>query len=33
MKEFNLVEVYRRLHPNSKTYTYETKNMKLGSPE
>ena len=28
MKEFNLVEVYRRLHPNSKTYTYETKNKK-----
>ena len=26
MKEFNLVGVYRRLHPNSKTYTYETKN-------
>ena len=24
MKELNLVEVYRRLHPNSKTYTYET---------
>ena len=31
MKELNLVEVYRRLHPNSKTYTYETKNKKLKS--
>ena len=31
MKEFNLVEVYRRLHPNSKTYTNETKNKKLKS--
>ena len=31
MKELNLVEVYRRLHPNSKTYTYETKNIKLKS--
>ena len=28
MKEFNLVEVCRRLHPNSKTYTYETKSKK-----
>ena len=31
MKELNLVKVYRRLHPNSKTYTYETKNRKLKS--
>ena len=31
MKELNLVEVYRRLCPNSKTYTYETKNKKLKS--
>ena len=31
LKELNLVEVYRRLHPNSKTYTYETKNKKLKS--
>jgi len=31
MKELNLVEVYRRLHSNSKTYTYETKNRKLKS--
>ena len=26
MKEFNSVEVYRSLHPDSKTYTCETKN-------
>jgi len=31
MKELNLVKVYRRLHPNSKTYTYETKNRNLKS--
>jgi len=31
MKELNLVEVYRTLHPNSKTYTYETKNRELKS--
>ena len=31
MKELNLVEVYRRLHSNTKTYTYETKNKKLKS--
>ena len=31
MKELNLVEVYRTLHPNSKTYPYETKNKKLKS--
>ena len=31
MKELNLVEVYRRLHPYSKTYTYETKNKELKS--
>ena len=31
MREFNLVEVYRSLHPNAKTYTYETKNKKRKS--
>lgn len=31
MKELNLAEVYRLLHPYSKTYTYETKNEKLKS--
>ena len=31
MKELSLVEVYRTLHPNSETYTYETKNEKLKS--
>ena len=31
MRELNLAEVYRSLHPNSKTYTYETKNKKLKS--
>ena len=31
MKELNLVEVYRTLHPNSRTHTYETKNKKLKS--
>ena len=31
MKEFNSVEVYRSLHPDSKTYTCETKNKNLKS--
>ena len=31
MAELNLVDVYRTLHPNTKTYTYETKSQKLKS--
>lgn len=31
MAELNLVDVYRTLHPNTKTYTYETKSPKLKS--
>ena len=31
MKEFNSVEVYRSPHPDSKTYTCETKNKNLKS--
>ena len=31
MAELNLVDIYRTLHPNTKTYTYETKSQKLKS--
>ena len=31
MAELNLVDVYRTLYPNTKTYTYETKSQKLKS--
>ena len=31
MAELNLIDVYRTLHPNTKTYTYETKSQKLKS--
>ena len=31
MADLNLVDVYRTLHPNTKTYTYETKIQKLKS--
>ena len=31
MSELNLVDIYRTLHPNTITYTYETKSQKLKS--
>ena len=31
MEELNLVDIYRKLHPNTKTFTYESKSLKLKS--
>ena len=31
MKAVNLVDIYRRIHPKNKTYTYESKALKLKS--
>ena len=29
MEELGLQDIYRKLHPNTKSFTYETKNLKL----
>ena len=31
MDELNLIDIYRHLHPNAKTFTYESKTLKLKS--
>ena len=31
MEELGLQDIYQKLHPNTKTFTYETKNLKLKS--
>ena len=31
MKAANLVDIYRKVHPKNKTYTYESKPLKLKS--
>ena len=31
MEELNLVDIYRKLHPNTKAFTYESKSLKLKS--
>ena len=31
MKDLNLVDIYRTIHPNTRTYTYESKSLKLKS--
>ena len=31
MKAANLVDIYRKIHPNNRTYTYESKTLKLKS--
>ena len=31
MDELDLVDIYRKLHPNSKAFTYESKSLKLRS--
>ena len=31
MEELGLQDIYRKLHPNTKSFTYETKNLKLKS--
>ena len=31
MKDLNLADIYRTIHPNTRTYTYESKSLKLKS--
>lgn len=31
MKELNLIDIYRAIHPNTRTYTYESKSLRLKS--
>ena len=31
MEELNLVDIYRKLHPNTKAFTYESKSLRLKS--
>jgi len=31
MEELDLVDIYRKLHPNTKAFTYESKSLKLNS--
>ena len=31
MEELDLLDIYRELHVNTKTFTYETKNLKIKS--
>ena len=31
MKELNLTDVYRAIHPGTRTYTYESKSLRLKS--
>ena len=31
MKEINLIDIYRTIHPKNKTFTYECKALKLQS--
>ena len=31
MKELNLIDIYRVIHPSTRTYTYESKSLRLKS--
>ena len=31
MEELDLVDIYRKLHPNAKAFTYESKSLKIKS--